>query len=202
MDGRCGNLWEIQGKICVLTCQIAHKSWSDSTQLVSFLTKSTLGRVWARYYNWYGITGKLRAALLQHGWMEERINNYNWTNHLTVSPDHEGENPDVPAPNEKAQAIAGEGQTAEVTAAGQVPLQEGHNSACRRRKETSQVQAWYSCPPRDPQVPKIDRVADQKTPIPEVGEGDCPGLQVEAELCQWGNPGTAGGSGGLSCWPI
>ena len=29
--------------------------------------KSTLGRVLARYYNWYGITGKLRAALLQHG---------------------------------------------------------------------------------------------------------------------------------------
>ena len=84
---------------------------------------------------------------------------------------------------------------------GQVPLQEGHSSACRR-KETSQVQVWYSCPPRDLQVPKINRVADQEAPIPEVGEGDCPGLQVKAELCQWGNPGTAGGSGGLSCWPI
>ena len=65
-------------------------------------TKSTLGRVWARYYNWYGMTGKLRAALLQHGWMEERINNYNQTNYLTVSPDHEGENPDMPAPNDHA----------------------------------------------------------------------------------------------------
>ena len=65
-------------------------------------TKSTLGRVWARYYNWYGMTGKLRAALLQYGWMEERINNYDWTNHLTVSLDHEGENPDVPAPNDYA----------------------------------------------------------------------------------------------------
>ena len=63
-------------------------------------TKSTLGRVWARYYNWNGMTGKLRAALLQHGWMEERINNYDRTNHLTVSLDHEGENPDVLAPND------------------------------------------------------------------------------------------------------
>ena len=65
-------------------------------------TKSTLGRVWARYYNWYGMMGKLRAALLQHGWTEERINNYDRTNHLTVSPDHEGENLDVPAPNDYA----------------------------------------------------------------------------------------------------
>ena len=65
-------------------------------------TKFTLGRVWARYYNWYGMTGKLRAALLQHGWMEERINNYDRTNHLTVSLDHKGQNPDMLAPNDYA----------------------------------------------------------------------------------------------------
>ena len=65
-------------------------------------TKSTLGRVWARYYNWYGMMEKLKAALLPQGWMEERINNYDRTNHLTVSPDHKGENPDVPAPNDHA----------------------------------------------------------------------------------------------------
>ena len=105
MDGRRRNSWEIQGKICTLACQIAHKSWSDSTQLVFFImtrTKSTLGRVWARYYNWYGMTGKLRAALSQHGWMEERIDSYDRANHLTVSPDHEGENPNMPAPNDYA----------------------------------------------------------------------------------------------------
>ena len=65
-------------------------------------TKSTLGRVWARYYNWYGIMGKLKTALLWHGWMEERINNYDWANHLTVNLDHEGENLDVPVPNDYA----------------------------------------------------------------------------------------------------
>ena len=108
MDSRRGNLWEIQGKICALACQITHKSWSDSTQLVSFskfimpCTKSTLGRVWARYYNWYGMTGKLKTALLQHGWMEEKVISHDRANHLTVSPDHEGENPDMPAPNDYA----------------------------------------------------------------------------------------------------
>ena len=65
-------------------------------------TKSTLGRVWARYYNWFGMTGKLKTALLWHGWTEERINNYNRANHLTVNLDHEGENLDMPAPNDYA----------------------------------------------------------------------------------------------------
>ena len=65
-------------------------------------TKSTLGRVWARYYNWYGMMGKLRAVLLQHGWMEERITDYDWANRLTVNLEHEGENPKVPAPNDSA----------------------------------------------------------------------------------------------------
>ena len=51
-------------------------------------------------YNWYGMMGKLRAALLWHGWMEERINSYDRANHLTVSLDHKVENPDVPAPND------------------------------------------------------------------------------------------------------
>ena len=90
----------------MLACQITHKSWSDSTQLVFLFiitrTKSTLGRVWARYYNWYGMTGKLRAALLQHGWTEERITDYDQANHLTVNLEHEGENPKVPAPNDSA----------------------------------------------------------------------------------------------------
>ena len=63
-------------------------------------TKSTLGRVWARYYNWYGMTGKLRAVLSQHGGTGERINSYDQANHLTVSLDHEGENPKVPAPSD------------------------------------------------------------------------------------------------------
>ena len=63
-------------------------------------TKSTLGKVLARYYNWYGMTGRLRATLSKLGWTEERITQYNRANHLTVSPNHEGENPKVPAPTD------------------------------------------------------------------------------------------------------
>ena len=46
------------------------------------------------------MTGRLRAYLKQHGWMEERIRQYDKANRLTVSPDHEGENPKVPAPSD------------------------------------------------------------------------------------------------------
>ena len=63
-------------------------------------TKSTFGRVLARYYNWYGMTGRLRAYLKRLRWTEERIRQYDKANHLTVSPDHEGENPKVSAPSD------------------------------------------------------------------------------------------------------
>ena len=65
-------------------------------------TKSTLGRVLARYYNWYGMTGKLREALKRLRWTEERITKYDRANRLTVSVDHEGGNPKVPAPTDTA----------------------------------------------------------------------------------------------------
>ena len=63
-------------------------------------TKSTLGKVLARYYNWYGMTGRLRATLSKLGWTEERITQYDRANRLTVNPDHEGEDPKVPAPSD------------------------------------------------------------------------------------------------------
>ena len=61
-----------------------------------------MGRVLARYYNWYGMTGKLRTVLKRLRWTEERITEYDRANCLTVSVDHEGENPKVPAPSDTA----------------------------------------------------------------------------------------------------
>ena len=70
--------------------------------IIMACTKSMLGRVLARYYNWYGMTGRLRATLSRLGWTEERITEYDWANHLTVNPEHEGENAKVPAPTDTA----------------------------------------------------------------------------------------------------
>ena len=76
---------------------------------------------------------------------------------------------------------------------GQATSEEGSSTASRT-KEATQVQAWYRDPPRDSLVPEINRATDQEAPIPKAGERDCPGHEGEAELCQWGNSGTAGGS--------
>ena len=84
---------------------------------------------------------------------------------------------------------------------GQATLKEGHSTA-GRSEETTKIQAWYSGPPRNPLISEVYRAADQEAPVSKVGEGDCPGLERRAKFCQWGNLGTAGGSGGLSCWPI
>ena len=65
-------------------------------------TKSTLGRVLAHYYNWYGMTGRLRAYLKGHGWTEDRITNYDKANRLTVSKDHVEQNQRVLAPSDTA----------------------------------------------------------------------------------------------------
>ena len=46
-------------------------------------------------------------------------------------------------------------------------------------------------------IPEIDRVTNKEAPFPEAGARDCPGHEGKTELCQWGNPGTAGGSGGI-----
>ena len=70
--------------------------------IIMTVTKSTLGKVLARYYNWYGMTRRLRATLSRLGWMEERITQYDWAYCLTVNPDHEGENLKMPAPTDMA----------------------------------------------------------------------------------------------------
>ena len=61
-----------------------------------------MGRVLARYYNWYGMTGRLRVYLKQLGWTEERITHYNQANYLSISGQHEGKNPKVPVPSDMA----------------------------------------------------------------------------------------------------
>ena len=84
---------------------------------------------------------------------------------------------------------------------GQATLKEGHSTA-DRSEEATKIQAWYSGPLRNLPISEVHRAADLEASISKVGEGDCPGLERKAEFCQWGNPGTAGGSRGLSCWPI
>ena len=90
-----------------------------------------LGRVLARYYNWYGMTGRLRAYLKGLGWTEERIMNYDKANRLTVSRNHEGQNPKVPAPSDTAwlkahKPLAGRAKPSSKRGAGQPATKKPH----------------------------------------------------------------------------
>ena len=145
-----------------------------------------MGRVLARYYNWYGIMGRLRAYLKQLGWTEERITQYDRANRLTVSQEHERENPKVPAPSDMAWLRA------------HMPL-PGRAKPPRKRGavQTGAPKAWYCGPPQNLPIPEVYRTINKEAPFPEAGARDCPGHEGETELCQWGNPGTAGGSGGI-----
>ena len=126
--------------------------------IIMTCTKSTLGKVLARYYNWYGMTGRLRATLWRLGWMEERITQYDRANHLTVNPDHEGENPKVLAPTDMAWLEAHK-LLPWVGQADQATSKEGCSTACST-KEAAQIQAWHCGSPRNLLVPEVDRATN------------------------------------------
>ena len=120
-------------------------------------TKSTLGKVLARYYNWYGMTRGLRATLLRLGWTEERITEYDQANRLTVNPDHEGENLKVPAPTDMAWLRAHKllpGRAKQT----KPPQKRGAAQPAAPKKP--HIQAWYRGSLRNLLVPKVDRATN------------------------------------------
>ena len=120
-------------------------------------TKSTLGKVLARYYNWYGMTRRLRATLLRLGWTEERITEYNQTNRLTVNPDHEGENLKVPAPTDMAWLRAHKllpGRAKQT----KPPQKRGTAQPAAPKKP--HTQAWYRGSLRNSLAPEVDRATN------------------------------------------
>ena len=108
MDGRRRNYGKFKARFACLPVRLLVNLGLTAPSLfflcliIMTHTKSTLGKVLARYYNWYGMMRRLRAMLLRLGWMEERITQYDRANRLTVNPDHEGENPKVLAPTDMA----------------------------------------------------------------------------------------------------
>ena len=163
-------------------------------------TKSTLGRVWARYYNWYGMTGKLRAALLQHGWMEERITDYDRANCLTVNLEHEGENPKVPAPNDsvwlkKHKLLLGQAKQAK-------PLRKKGTAQLAGQKKPRRYRPGTVALREICRYQKSTELLIRRLPFQRLVREIAQDLKGRLNFCQWGNLGTAGGSGGLSCWLI
>ena len=82
-------------------------------------TKKSLGRVWFRYFQLYGMTGKLAIACVDIGWMRVDMDtyareHYHLVNQLTANVVKDNE-PDVPDPGNlewltSHPAVAGTGQ--------------------------------------------------------------------------------------------
>ena len=103
-----------------------------------------------------------------------------------------GENPKVPAPTDMAWLKA-------------------HKLLPGRAKQTKPPRKRGAAQPAAPKKPrkykpgtvalreicryqKSTELLIRRLPISKASERDCPGHEGEAELCQWGDPGTAGGS--------
>ena len=67
-------------------------------------TKKSLGRVWFRYFQLYGMTSKLTAACVNIGWMQVNMDtyareHYHLVNQFTANMVKDNE-PDVPQPGD------------------------------------------------------------------------------------------------------
>ena len=68
-------------------------------------TKKSLGRVWFRYFQLYGVTGKLAAACMDIGWTQANVEayakgHYHLVNQQTANMVKDNE-PDVPEPGDQ-----------------------------------------------------------------------------------------------------
>ena len=82
-------------------------------------TKKSLGRVWSRYFQLYGMTGKLTTACVDPGWTQMDMKtyakeHYHLVNQFTANMVRDNE-PDVPQPGDlewltSHPAVAGTGK--------------------------------------------------------------------------------------------
>ena len=68
-------------------------------------TKKSLGRVWSRYFQLYGVTSKLAAACMEIGWTQAHVEaytkgHYHLVNQQTANMVEDNE-PDVPEPGDQ-----------------------------------------------------------------------------------------------------
>ena len=82
-------------------------------------TKKSLGRVWSRYFQLYGVTSKLATACMEIGWMQAHVEayakgHYHLVNQQTANMVKNNE-PDIPEPGDQEwlashPAVAGSGK--------------------------------------------------------------------------------------------
>ena len=137
-------------------------------------TKKTLGRVWFRYFQLYGMTDKLTTACMEIGWTHTDRENYvkehyHLVNQFTANMVKDGA-PDVPQPDDLKWLSS----HPEVSGLGKAP-QTQVNVGTKKRKHRRYRPGTVAL--REiRKIPKIYRAPHTANAIPNTGEGNCTDL--------------------------
>ena len=96
-------------------------------------TKKSLGRVWFRYFQLYGMTGKLATACMDIGWTQANVDayargHYHLVNQPTANMVKDNE-PDVPEPGDQEWLVS----HPEVAGSGKAPRMQMYAGQKKRR---------------------------------------------------------------------
>ena len=157
-------------------------------------TKKSLGRVWFRYFQLYGMMSKLTAACVNIGWtrMDRETyakEHYHLVNQFTANMVRNSE-PDVPQPGHLEWLAS----HPEVAGTGKAPRTQVHVG---QKKKTSKIQTRNRSTERNKKVPKVFGTSHTTNAISKTGKGDSSGPQSICAFSKRCDIGFAGVCGGL-----
>ena len=138
-------------------------------------TKKSLGRVWFRYSQLYGMTSKLTAACVNIGWTRVNMDtyaeeHYHLVNQFTANMVRNNE-PNVPQPGDldwlTKSPCSGRNWKGTTNTSARGPKEE----------KTPKIQTRNHSAERNKKVPKVFRTAHMTNAISKTGKGDSSGPQ-------------------------
>ena len=157
-------------------------------------TKKSLGRVWFRYFQLYGMTSKLTTACVNIGWMRGNMDtyakeHYHLVNQFTANMVRNNE-PDVPPPGDldwltSHPAVAGTGKAPRT------------QCTWAKKEKTPKIQARNCSAERNKKVPKVFRTSHTTNAVSKTGKGDSSSPQSVCAFSKHCDIGFAGVCGSL-----
>ena len=161
-------------------------------------TKKTLGRVWFRYFQLYGMTDKLTAACVKIGWTHTDRENYakehyHLVNQFTANMVKDGA-PDVPQPDD-LKWLSSHPEVSGLGKALRSQVNVGTKKRKRRRYKPGTVALREIR-----RFQKIYRAPHTANAIPKASEGNHTDLQSILVIPEWCSFGFTGSCGSLPGW--
>ena len=133
-------------------------------------TKKSLGRVWFRYFQLHGMTGKLAIACMDIGWTQTDVDTYTREHYHLVNQQManmvKDNEPDVPDPGDLEWV-------SKSPRSGRIWKSTKDTNACRpKEEESSKIQTRDSGIKGNKEISEDIRAAYTTDAIPETGKGD------------------------------